>query len=59
MGFLSNIFGRRSRFGFFNRRQERNALMRRRGGIGLGAVLSLAAPFVIRRLMARRAARTA
>lgn len=54
MDLLRNLFGRRrSRFSRFRRS---NALTIRRGGIGLGALAMLAAPFVIRKVRARREA---
>jgi hypothetical protein len=59
MSFLNHLFGRRSRrFGVFGRRSHRFAdnLNARNGGIALGALATLAVPFVIRKLMARRAA---
>lgn len=46
--FFGNLFGRR-----------RSAVTPKRGGIALGSLLSIAAPFVIRKLMARRQARAA
>jgi hypothetical protein len=44
-GLFGNLFGRR-----------RSAVTPARAGIGLGTLASIAAPFVIRKLMARRAA---
>jgi hypothetical protein len=61
LSFLNNLFGRRSRgFARFGRRQNNLAhtLGGRRGGMALGTLASIAAPFVIRKLMARRAQRT-
>ncbi|HSD90127.1 MAG TPA: hypothetical protein VLB44_21500 [Kofleriaceae bacterium] len=58
MSFFKNLFGRRSRrFNLFRRRSHRFAdnINPRTGGIALGAMATLAAPFVIRKLMARRA----
>jgi hypothetical protein len=54
LSILSRIFGRPS---FFNRLGLGRAplVTPKRGGIGLGTLAALAAPFVIRRLMARRA----
>jgi hypothetical protein len=58
LNLLRNLFGRRqSRFGGFGRRQ--NALVTpRRGGMALGTLASIAAPFIIRKMRARRAERT-
>ncbi len=57
MKFFNNLFGRRSRrFGRFSRRTS-YALDRRRGGMALGTLVTLAAPFIIRKLMARRSQR--
>lgn len=54
MKFFNNLFGRRSRgFGRFNRRSS-HAFDRRRGGMALGGLLTLAAPFIIRKVMNRR-----
>jgi hypothetical protein len=44
-GLFGNLFGRR-----------RSAVTPARAGLGLGTLASIAAPFVIRKLMARRAA---
>ncbi len=44
-GLFGNLFGSR-----------RSAVTPRRAGLGLGTLASIAAPFVIRKLMARRAA---
>jgi hypothetical protein len=56
--FLRNLFPsrRRSRFDRMFGRNER-ALTPRRGGIALGSLLSLAAPFIINRMRQRRAQR--
>jgi hypothetical protein len=52
MSFLRNLFGRRrSRFSNF----RSSVLTPRGGGIGLGTLAALAAPFIIRRMRARRA----
>lgn len=59
MSFLKNLFDRRSsRFNIFARRSSRFAdrMTPRNGGIALGTIATLAAPFVVRKLMARRAA---
>lgn len=61
MSFLENLFGRRSRgFGRFGRSGRRqNALTRtfgnRRGGMALGTLAAIAAPFIMRKLRHRRA----
>jgi len=53
--FIRNMFDRRSnRFGLFGNR--RSALTPKRGGIALGTLASIAAPFIIRKVMARRTA---
>lgn len=60
MSFFNKLFGRRSRgFNPFRSRSRRIAdtLNAHRGGIALGTAAALAAPFVIRELIARRAAR--
>jgi hypothetical protein len=59
MKFFNNLFGRRSRG--FGRRSRRNryALDRRRGGMALGTLMTLAAPFIIRKVMNRRSERAA
>ncbi|HUS28797.1 MAG TPA: hypothetical protein VMZ53_09810 [Kofleriaceae bacterium] len=52
---LANLFGRRSsrfnRFGF----GRQPLLTPRRGGIGLGTLAAVAAPYIIRKVMQRRA----
>jgi hypothetical protein len=54
MSLLNNLFGRRHRrFGGFGRRSHH--LDRRSGGMALGSIAALAAPFVIRKLRQRRA----
>lgn len=59
LSFLRNIFGRSSRrSGWFGRDRQAPAYGRR-GGIAFGTLASIAAPFVIRKLLARRAQRTA
>jgi hypothetical protein len=52
--FLRNLFGRPSRFSRFGFGRQ-PYVTPRRGGIGLGALAALAAPFIIRKLRARRA----
>jgi hypothetical protein len=57
MRLLNNLFRRRSRdFGLFRRRTSYE-LDRKRSGIALGTLASLAMPFIIRKLMARRTQR--
>ena len=62
MSLLRNLFGRRrsrfSNFPLFRRRQQ-HALTPKRGGIAMGTLLSLAAPFIVRKIQQRRAARAA
>jgi hypothetical protein len=56
MTLLRNLFGHRSRgFGPFRRRSRGLELNRRNGGITLGTIAMLAAPFIVRKLKARRA----
>jgi hypothetical protein len=55
MAMLRNLFGRPSRFARFGIGRQ-PLVTPRRGGIGLGALAALAAPFIIRRMRARRAA---
>lgn len=60
LALLANLFGRRqSRFGAFRNRTGNFArsIGPRRGGIGLGALASIAAPFIINRMRQRRAQR--
>lgn len=52
MSFFSNLFGRPSRFNIFNRRSP--VVTPRRAGMGFGTLAAIAAPFVLRKLMARR-----
>jgi hypothetical protein len=57
---LRNLFGRRSRgFNPFQRRQSAlgRTVGEHRGSMALGTLASIAAPFVIRKLMQRRAQR--
>jgi hypothetical protein len=59
LSFLRNLFGRQTRrSGWFGRERQTPAYGRR-GGMALGTLASIAAPFVIRKLLARRAQRTA
>jgi hypothetical protein len=53
MNFLRNLFGRPTRFQRLMGRQP--LVTPRRGGIGLGTIAMIAAPFIIRRMRARRA----
>jgi hypothetical protein len=60
MSLFRNLFGRRSRgfnpFARFSRPSFPHNVNRRQGGMALGALTALAAPFIVRKLRARRAA---
>ena len=53
MKFFNNLFGGRNT-GFFGRRRE-PAVTPRRGGMALGTLAAIAAPFLIKRWRANRA----
>jgi hypothetical protein len=56
MSLLNNLFGRRSRgFGRFGRRHRGMAhnLGGRRGGMELGTIAAIAAPFIMRKMRSR------
>jgi hypothetical protein len=55
LSFIKNLFGQRQRSGFF--RREAPMSNGRRGGIALGTLATIAAPFVIRKLRSRMAER--
>ena len=60
LSMLKNLFGHKSRgFGRFGRRQSGIGRMfgNRRGGMALGSIAALAAPFVMRKLRSRRTQR--
>ena len=63
LSLFRDLFGRRSRrfgrFGGLNRRSHAlsRTMDRRRGGMTLGTLAALAAPFIIRKLRERRAMR--
>ncbi len=54
LSFIKNLFGRQQR-GFFGRNAQR--VNNHRGGVALGTLGAIAAPFVIRKLRARMAQR--
>ena len=53
LSFIKNLFGRRQQPGFFGRNAQR--VNNHRGGVALGTLGAIAAPFVIRKLRARMA----
>jgi hypothetical protein len=57
MSLFSNLFGRRSRRrGLFGRRSNNfgRTIGNHRRGLALGTLASIAAPFIVRKLMVRR-----
>jgi hypothetical protein len=56
LSLFRNLFGRPSRFRRFGFGRD-PVVTPRRGGVALGSLAALAVPFIIRKLMARRAER--
>ncbi len=57
LNILKNLFGQRQRSGWFGR--NAHMLGGRRGGIALGTIATIAAPFIFRKVKARLAQRSA